>query len=287
MTRLVLRLERVRGVLVLARRLARDAPGPLARVRVFAVALTLGARWILRRPSPRLRAVRLRSLGGRPFAVSDYGELQVMRDIVADEEYALPGVAPSTIVDLGANVGVAAAWFRVRYPEARIVAVEPDPATFAKLARNIGGDPAVTLVHAAVGRESGEVALSRAPGYSVASSVAVRPPDAAETVRVPAVTLDEVCAEAAIERIDLLKLDVEGAELDVVEGCQALDAVGTIVGEAHPPVLGERVGEFFERLRDFDVERRSESDQSIMFVARRRAATGGRSAPAAATTPPA
>ena len=271
MSRIARRVRRLQGVLLLAARLSRAGAGPLARVRAFATAVALGARWILRRPSPRLRTLRLRAFGGGAFVVSDYGELQVLRDILLDEEYDLPGIDPRTIVDLGANVGAASAWFRARHPDARLVAVEPDPGTFAKLSRNLGGDPAVALVNAAIGRESGEVVLNRSEGYSIASSVAAGAPDGAGTERVRALTLDELCAEAGLARIDLLKLDVEGAELDVLAGSAALGVVGTIIGEVHPRVLGDEVDEFFERLRDFDVERRSESDDAIRFVARRRA----------------
>ena len=155
----------MRTVLELARRLSRIGASPLARIKLYAVAVALGARWILRRPSSHLWELELSWFGGRcTFAVSDYGELQVMRDIVLDEEYAVSGIDPETVLDLGANIGIASAWFRGRYPAARIVAVEPDPDTFAKLERNLGGDDAVTLVQAAVAGESGEVDLFRPDG---------------------------------------------------------------------------------------------------------------------------
>ena len=118
-----------------------------------------------------------------------------MRDIVLDEEYAVPGIDPETILDLGANIGIASAWFRGRYPAARIVAVEPDPDTFAKLERNLGGDDAVTLVQAAVAGESGEVDLFRPDGYSIASSVSDARAEGGSRTRVRACTIDELCAE--------------------------------------------------------------------------------------------
>jgi FkbM family methyltransferase len=239
-------------------------------VKVFAAAVVLGARWILRRPSSRLWELKLNWFGGRrTFVVSDYGELQVMRDIALDEEYALPGIDPETILDLGANIGLASAWFRAHYPAARIVAVEPDPETFAKLERNLGADDAITLVQVAVGRESGEVDLFHPAGYSVASSVGDAHADAGSSTRVRACTIDEVCAEYGLGRLDLLKLDVEGAELDAIDGFGGLDGVGTIVGEVHRQLLERDVDTFFERLSAFEVERLSESPETIGFVARR------------------
>jgi FkbM family methyltransferase len=279
----------VQGVLRLARRLSALAAGPRARVKLFALTLELGARWILSRPSPRLREVRLRWFGdSRTFAISDYGELQVMRDIVIDEEYDVARLEPGTIVDLGANIGIGSAWFRARYPQARIIAVEPDPDTFVKLERNLGADARATLVNAAVGRESGEVTLFRPDGYSIAASVSDQRPEARPAGQVRACTLDELCAEHGLERLDLVKLDVEGAELDALDGFSRLDAVGTIVGEAHPLLID--TDEFFGRLQGFDVERLSESADSIMFVAHRAAGLPplvNRTSPAAETTQPA
>ena len=264
------RARRVQTVLQTGWRLSRIGAGPSARLKIFAAAVALGARWILRRPSDSLWELRVR-MGGQPFTfvVSDYGELQVMRDIVVDHEYEVGGIEPTTILDLGANIGVAAAWFRSRYPSARIVAVEPDPGTFAKLERSLGDDDAVTLVNAAVAARSGETTIFHARGYSVASSLRGADFEAASSARVRAWTLDDLCAEHRLERVDLLKLDVEGAELEALEGLSRLEIVGTMVGEVHPPLLDEGPEAFFERLRAFEVERVSESPESISFVARR------------------
>ncbi len=270
MNKLIGRARRAQTVLWTAWRLSRIGAGARARVKIFAAAVTLGGRWILRRPSSRLWELRVR-MGGRPFTfvASDYGELQVMRDIVLDDEYDVTGIEPRTILDLGANIGVAAAWFRSRYPDARIVAVEPDPDTFAKLERSLGDDDSVTLVNAAVAARSGETTIFSARGYSVASSLRESDPDAALSTRVRAFTLDDLCAEHGLERIDLVKLDVEGAEIEALDGLSRLEIVGTMVGEVHPPLLDEDPEAFFARLPAFDVERLSESPESISFVARR------------------
>ena len=269
MTKLVNRARRVHTVLRTAWRLSRLGAGPGARVRIFLTAAELGMRWILRRPSTRLRELRV-SVAGREssFVVSDYGELQVMRDIVLDEEYAVEGIEPKTILDLGANVGIASAWFRARYPAARIVAVEADPETFAKLEHSLGDDEAVTLVNAAVAAESGEVTLFRAEGYSVASSLAEPVAQSASAVSVRACTIDELCVEHGLERLDLLKLDVEGAELAALEGLSEPERVGVMVGEVHPHLLDAGPDQFFARLGAFEVDRGSESVDSIAFVAR-------------------
>ena len=257
-------------IFALAARLSRLGPGIRSRAKIFYVTVLLGARRILGRPGRRWHALRLRVGATRPdVVVSDYGELEVMRDILLDEEYSLPeAAAPELILDVGANIGLAALYFRARYPSAEIVAIEPDPETFAKLERNVAGDPRIRPVNAAAAAEPGEVLLFRPPGYSIASSLR-RSDDRGAYARVRAETLDRLCSELGLARIDLVKIDVEGAELEAFRGFSRLDAVPLIVGEAHPDLLGDQLGAFFALLDGFEVSRVFESDDSIEFVAAR------------------
>lgn len=257
-------------VIALGARLARLGPGAGAKGRLFYVTVLLGARRILKKPGQDWHELRLRLGSTEPtVAVSDYGELEVMRDILLDEEYGVEEIpAPDVILDVGANIGLAALYFRARFPDAEIVAVEPDPQTFAKLERNVGGDPRIRAVNAAAAGESGELVLFQPAGYSIASSLK-RSGDAEHDshVRVRAETLDNLCAELGLDRIGLVKLDVEGAELEAMRGFGRRDAVAVMIGEAHPELLGDQIDEFFSLLSGFEVRRLSESHDAISFLA--------------------
>ena len=258
-------------VLALAARLSRLGPGPRSKAKILYVTVLLGVRRILGRPGQRWHTLRLRVADSQPHvAVSDYGELQVMRDILLDEDYALPDVrAPRLILDVGANIGLAALYFRGQYPDAAIVAIEPDPDTFAKLERNVGGDPRIRPVNAAAAAEPGELLLFRPPGYSIASSLKRGDMNDDAYARVRAETLDGLCAELDVAGIDLVKLDVEGAELEALRGFSRLKDVRMMIGEAHPELLGDELDEFFRLFAGFDVRRLSESDDAIAFLATR------------------
>lgn len=271
MARTVRRARRVARVFALAARLSRLGADPRSKVKIFYATVLLGARRLLRRPGRHWHTLRLRVAGTRPqVAVSDYGELEVMCDILLDGEYALPeAAAPDVILDVGANIGVASLFFRAHYPKAEIVAIEPDPDTFAKLERNVGGDPGTRVLNAAVAAERGDVLLFRPPGHSIAASLKYRGRDRDASTRVPAETLDALCAELDLARIDVVKLDVEGAELEVLRGFSRLDEVAVIVGEAHPRLLGEDLDEFFTSLRAFEVCLLSETAEAISFLATR------------------
>ena len=264
-------------VFALAARLSRLGPGHGSRAKIFYVTVLLGVRRILRRPSARWRVLRLRVGETRPaVAVSDYGELEVMRDILLDDEYALPDIpAPRVILDVGANIGLAALQFRARYPGAEIVAIEPDPETFAKLERNVADDPRIRPVNVAVAAAGGELLLFRPPGYSIASSLKRSGAERDAYARVRAETLDDLCAELGLASIDLVKLDVEGAELEALRGFARLSEVPVMIGEAHPQLLGDDLGQFFALLERFDVRRLSESEDAISFLATRPGALRG------------
>ena len=281
MRRILRRAGRVARVLALAARLSRLGSGPLSRAKIAYVTVVLGARRILRRPGERWHTLRLRIARSRlHVAVSDYGELEVMRDILLDEDYSLGALpAPGVLLDVGANIGLAALYFRAQYPDAEIVAIEPDPATFAKLERNGGSDPRIRPVNAAVAAEPGELLLFRPAGYSIASSLKRDGTDGGAYARVRAETLDGLCAELDLPRVDLVKLDVEGAELDALRGFARLEEVPVVIGEAHPELLGDDLEEFFGLLAGFEVRRLSESDDAISFLGTKAEARPGHTGP--------
>lgn len=120
------------------------------------------------------------------------------------------------ILDCGANIGAAVLFFKTVYPDARVIAFEPDPTTFARLARTIAanGLKDVRVEQAAVGEADGTAVFyySQAdPGGLTASVMPSWGGDARQQVRV--VRLSSFVKEP----VDFLKLDVEGAEYGVVE----------------------------------------------------------------------
>jgi FkbM family methyltransferase len=120
--------------------------------------------------------------------------------------------AASTIVDLGANEGEFSALVRARY-HCRVVAVEANP----NLLERIRAVPGVEVVHAAVTDQSGEIELFLSDNIEASTVLGTGGADVnGQRVRVPARTLEQVLSERGIERVDLLKVDIEGAEVGVV-----------------------------------------------------------------------
>jgi FkbM family methyltransferase len=184
---------------------------------------------------PMLRTRRFRgTVGNRPFWFTDRSELGAVVEVFRDRDYGVAlDAEPRTIVDLGANVGQASLYFRQAYPGARIIAVEADPMTFATLAKNLGRDAMVKLRHCAITpRDEGPVRLSRLPNESWATRVG-----ATGEVVVPGMSLDRLLDEEHLTVVDLLKVDIEGLEIDVLTTAISLDRVKTVVAEFHHQLL--------------------------------------------------
>jgi FkbM family methyltransferase len=211
---------------------------------------------------------------GRVF-VSDWSELLVVREIYQSPgDYDLTGLPehPQVIVDIGANIGLAAKFFRRRYPDAEIVAYEPDPESFRMAQRNVHDLTYLSLRNLAVGPSFERLRLYRVAGESWGTSAFATDQTVAETFEVDAVTLDSIIEE--LGTIDILKIDIEGAEYEVLQACRQLDRINCIVGELHP-VSDVTPAQFFALLDAFEFEilENNASRGKGTFLARRRPRT--------------
>ncbi|HEY4357628.1 MAG TPA: FkbM family methyltransferase [Acidobacteriaceae bacterium] len=129
----------------------------------------------------------------------------------------LTGYAPlKTIFDVGANFGQTACRFAQAFPAASIYSFEPVQDTFAKMKANVKRLPQVRAFQMALGDQTGTAEIHLAASAGSNSLKAVHGSTASEIIQVK--TLDEVADENNVETIDLLKIDVEGFELQVLAG---------------------------------------------------------------------
>lgn len=124
-------------------------------------------------------------------------------------------------IDIGANVGGYSLFVAAQAgPHARILAVEPQPDIFERLVYNVRQNPfgSIKALECAVADQDGEITMFLDPANSGESSVRfVHVRDQGPSVRVASKTLATVLREERLDRIDALKVDVEGAEDLVLE----------------------------------------------------------------------
>ena len=164
--------------------------------------------------------------------------LFLLHEIFVDATYRFRAASSApVVVDCGANIGLSVAFFKALAPGCRVIAFEPDARSFEILERNASGNRmgGVELHRAAVGEAAGVAAFYRNaddPGSITASLDPSWGGAAAE--QVPVVRASDVVM--AHERVDFLKLDIEGAEFGAVRDLvrsRAIDRVQDSVIEYH------------------------------------------------------
>jgi FkbM family methyltransferase len=230
--------------------------------RLVGLRKTLGFElfWTLRRPEIDI------ALPGYPtgFTIRRFSsDMNVFGSVFFDRELEefLPE-DPGFIVDGGANVGYTTAFYARRYPDATIIAVEPSGSNLAQLRRNCSGYENVVALEGALWPTSGSVRIANPEAESW--SYRVETANGHDGVR--AYSLDELLETYNMSQIDLLKLDIEGAE-SLLFGSNYdrwLPMVKAIVVEIH----GEEARSAIERACTPEMFEQSKSGEKIFLVRR-------------------
>ncbi|MBK9990380.1 MAG: FkbM family methyltransferase [Verrucomicrobia bacterium] len=174
-----------------------------------------------------------RALGSRLFnwaenngdpRITNNGELWLLRELLA-RHVALAQRRPFVVFDAGANVGN---YTRLILQEARragcaveVHAFEPAPHNIELLRQKFAGEPAVRVVGAALAARAGEASLYAGKSGSSHASLVQRgilKGNVTDVVTVPLIRLADYVEMSGVAHIDLLKLDIEGAEMDALHG---------------------------------------------------------------------
>lgn len=141
------------------------------------------------------------------------------------------GIRPRTFVDVGANVGDFSAAARWLYPDAQIHAFEPNPELLGQLSERLAGDARAQVHAVALADRAGRSEFHLTATHTLASLLAPSPglgaqfgerEAATRVLQVETARLDEVLSAVAIEAPGLLKIDVQGAEVGVLQGSSAI-----------------------------------------------------------------
>ena len=173
------------------------------------------------------------------------GELWPYIEVYSGREYDSERIRfepQDVILDLGANIGIFAIRYGKEFPTVPIHCFEPNPKVYKRLVRNLEANGLINAV--AVNAAAAECAGMR-PFFIGRSTVAgslieggALPP----AFYIEVIDLDTYCKAHSITSIGLLKIDVEGAEVAVLEGAQcALKSAKYVIIECHSPALESSV----------------------------------------------
>src|ERR1044071_170863 len=245
----------VRHILrVLARSRSLRFTPDAARARPLALAGVRG------KPLAKLRW-RGRDVFYRPATSDPLAIYQVLLRRGGKAEYYLPpGLKPQIILDIGSNIGASILFFHEQFPAAKIYGFEPHPETYRILQMNVGSIPSVEVFNYALGATDQKVSIEFDGADFSRFMAKVKGADWCGPLTRTDCQMKhagEVMKNLGLTRVDLIKIDCEGAEYDVLTAVpeEMLRQCRWIVGEMHD-VSGFNLLAFLTPHFDLDLRKR-------------------------------
>lgn len=160
---------------------------------------------------------------------------------------------PKIIIDAGANIGTSAIFFAEKYPNAQIIAVEPEDANFDLLLKNTSRFENILAIKAAIwgvaDKRTIQNRFTGQWGYTVADTSNKTESTGQE---IHCITIKSLLENHGLGRIDLLKMDIEGGEKSVLENSSDwIDSVGILTVELHDKICMGCDRAFYLSTKDF------------------------------------
>ena len=192
------------------------------------------------------------SEGMKPIIIRPYTtDIEVAKSIFHDKatiNFELEQ-EPNFIVDVGANIGLVSAYFANKYPNATIISLEPEQSNFDILKQNSKSYKNIIPIQKALWYENttidifstnegngGFIAIDG--GYENETYRKIleehTPFVQPKNVKVKTITMESIMQKYKIKFLDLVKIDIEGAEKDIFDNCQGwIEKVGLLITELH------------------------------------------------------
>ena len=173
--------------------------------------------------SSKKHTIRTLPVGSYRFSFESIDDfIGLFTEIFLKEAYVLERTQkPLSIIDCGANIGVSLLYFKLRAPNARITCFEPNPGARTILEKNIeqnGWGDSVIVVPCALGVEKGTTELYLKDTRASGSDASIANYFDSKKNSVTTISIDVVTLSSYISApVDLLKIDIEGPELSVLE----------------------------------------------------------------------
>lgn len=209
---------------------------------------------------PELVQVNVRGITSPVYLRVPSSDIQAFAQIFTRNEYGIDvNRNPEFIVDAGANIGLVSIFFANQFPNARILAIEPEEENFKILVKNVRPYPNIQPLLGALWGERAEIDVIdsgagnwgfvvEAPSESQALSGSTRQ-------KVQGMTVDMILEDYGVRQISILKMDIEGAELEVFRGSSSwIDRIDSLIVELHERTKPGCNQSFYSATSNFDIE---------------------------------
>ena len=186
-------------------------------------------------------------------------DIKVYEKVFLEQEYRFEILSPPRIiVDAGAHIGLASVYFANRYPAARIIAIEPEKDNFELLKKNVAPYRTITPVHAGLWSDNHDISLFDPSGGSWGFATSENT-DSASIGRfchtVSGITVERLMEDFKIDRIDILKMDIEGTEKELFNDSSSwLANVDALIIELHERLRPGCSRNFYNQTNGFGAE---------------------------------
>ena len=198
-------------------------------------------------------------------------DVPIFHDIFLFGEYDIPlDFTPDTILDIGANVGLTTVYFANRYPGARIISVEPESENFDVLEQNTAAYTNVLPLNRAISNKGGQLIHVVDKGFGEWGFMTSKKDPAKEDKikgTVKTVTVPEIMDWYELQTVDVVKIDVEGAEMELFEDNYQswISRARCIIIELHDRMRKGCSRNFFNAISKFDFSY-FHSNDNLVFI---------------------
>lgn len=180
-------------------------------------------------------------------------DVKLFKQILVYNEYefALSSFNPSFIIDAGANIGLSSLFFARKYPSASIVALEPEDNNYSMLKKNTIAYPNIIPIHAGLWTKKCKLEIV---SYDVDSTGFMVREATSQTVQaISACSINDLLIQHSVTKLDMIKLDIEGAEREILtENNSWLEKTKIVIVELHDRKQPGCSHAFFSAFQKYD-----------------------------------
>jgi FkbM family methyltransferase len=184
-------------------------------------------------------------------------------------QFPLPeNLSPRLIIDAGANAGFATVVFLNKYPEAKVIAVEPEATNVEMIKKNCSMYDNFECIKSAIWKNNGYVKIMNPEAGK--TEFRITETDANDAGSIKATTIEKILSDSGLPAIDILKLDIEGTERELFESNYKLwlDKVNVLIIELHDRFKPGCALAFYSAIEQYDFDQFSKGD-NLVYVRRK------------------
>jgi len=183
---------------------------------IRAFGLSDGLRFFFKRITKKAGCYRSSRYQSDIYIRDKFADKYTFKQVFLEDQYNFKfPLTPSTMLDGGANIGLASVYFAHRFPNTKIVAVEPNEENFKMILKNTVNYPNVFAKQGGIWNDNKRLAIIDKAAYDNSFMVTEVAENTSDSL--PAFSIHSIMQEQGWSTLDVLKLDIEGSEKEVFE----------------------------------------------------------------------